>query len=162
RVSQPREAFKEATEILKQAPDHGSALVLLAETAVTPDQVRAVEQEVEKFPHHDSPYFEVANAVLAMRKQDFPKAEDLVNQAISTDPKCLEAHVAMAVLAMARKDDARAEQELKAAAELSPVRSNERLSYAEFMIRKGNTEGAKKYLQDLTAQARDFIGAWIL
>ena len=34
----------------------------------------------------------------------------------------------MAVLAMAKKDDARAEEELKAAAELSPVRSNERLS----------------------------------
>jgi tetratricopeptide (TPR) repeat protein len=162
RVNQPNEAFKEATEILKQAPDHGSALVLLAETAVTSEQVQAVEQEVEKFPHHDSPYFEVANAVLAMRKQDLPKAEALLNQAISTDPKCLEAHVAMAVLAMARKDDARAEQELKAAAELGPVRSNERLSYAEFMIRKGNIEEAKKYLQDLSAQARDFIGAWVL
>src|SRR4030095_14618602 len=68
----------------------------------------------------------------------------------------------MAVLAMAKRDDARAEEELKAAAELSPVRSHERLNYAEFKIRKGNTEEAKKYLQDLTAQARDFVGAWVL
>jgi tetratricopeptide (TPR) repeat protein len=162
RVNQPQEAFKEATEILKQAPDHGLALVLLAETAVTPEQVQAAEQEVEKFPHQDSPYFEVANAALAMRKQDLPKAEALLNHAIATDPKCVEAHLAMAVLALAKKDDARAEEEFKAAAELSPVRSNERLSYAEFKIRKGNTEEAKKYLQDLTAQARDFVGAWVL
>src|SRR6476659_1777832 len=162
RVNQPQEAFKEATEILKQAPDHGLALVLLAETAVTPEQVQAAEQEVEKFPHQDSPYFEVANAALAMRKQDLPKAEALLNHAISADPKCVDAHVAMAVLALAKKDDARAEEEFKAAAEFSPVRSNERLSYAEFKVRKGNTEEAKKYLQDLTAQARDFVGAWVL
>ena len=162
RVNQPQEAFKEATEILKQTPDHGPALVLLAETAATPEQVQAAEQEAEKFPHQDSPYFEVANAALAMRKQDLPKAEALLNHAIATDPKCVEAHVAMAVLAMAKKDDARAEEELKAAAELSPVRSNERLNYAEFKVRKGNTEEAKKYLQDLTAQARDFVGAWVL
>src|SRR5438874_1908596 len=162
RVSQPQEAFKEATEILKQAPDHGPALALLAETAITPEQIQAAEQEVEKFPHHDSPYFEVANAVLAMRKRDLSKAEALLNHAISTDPKCPEARVAMAVLAVAKKDEARAEEELKTAAELSPLRSNERLTYAEFKIGKGNTEEAKKYLQDLNAQARDFVGAWIL
>jgi tetratricopeptide (TPR) repeat protein len=162
RVSRLLEAFKEATEILKQAPDYGPALVLLAETAITPEQIQEAEQEVEKFPHHDSPYFEVASAALAMRRQDLPKAETLLNHAISTDPKFVEAHVAMAVLALAKKDDARAEQELKTAAELSPVRSNERLSYAEFKIGKGNAEEAKKYLQGLTAQARDFVGAWIL
>ena len=162
RVNQPQEAFKEAIEILKQAPDHGPALALVAETAVTPEQVQAAEQEVEKFPHHDSPYFEVADAALAMRKGDLAKAEATLNHALAIDPKCLDAHTAMAVLAMAKKDDARAEEELKTVAELSPVRSRERLSYAEFKIRKGNTEEAKKYLQGLTAQARDFVGAWVL
>src|SRR5205814_9244197 len=38
RIGQAPEAFKEATEILKQAPDNGPALTLLAETAVTPEQ----------------------------------------------------------------------------------------------------------------------------
>jgi len=127
RVNQPQEAFKEATEILRQAPDHGPALVLLAETAVTPDQVQAAEQEVEKFPRHDSPYFEVADAALATRKGDLAKAEATLNHALATDPKCVEAHVAMAVLAIAKRDDARAEEELKAAAELSPVRSTDLL-----------------------------------
>jgi tetratricopeptide (TPR) repeat protein len=162
RINQPQEAFKEATEILKQAPDHGPGLVLLAETAVTPDQVQAAEQETEKFPNHESPYFEVANGALAMRKGDLAKAEATLNHALAIDPKCVEAHTAMAVLAMAKKDDTRAEEELKAAAELSPTRSHERLSYAEFKIRKGKAEEAKKYLQDLTAQAHDFLGAWLL
>src|SRR5437764_4036597 len=58
RINQSQEAFKEATEILKQAPDHGPALVLFAETAVTPEQDQAVEQEVEYFPNQDSPVLE--------------------------------------------------------------------------------------------------------
>src|SRR5207253_1608943 len=53
-------------------------------------------------------------------------------------------------------------QELKAAADLSPVRSWERLTYAEFKLQTGDKEEARSYLQDLTKQARDFIGAWVL
>jgi tetratricopeptide (TPR) repeat protein len=162
RIGQPQEAFKEAAEILKQAPDNGQALDLLVETAVTPEQVQTAEQEVARFPHPESPHADVANAALAMRKGDLDKAEASLNHALSTDPKCLEARVAMAVVAMAKKNDVRAEEELKAAAELAPVRSHERLNYAEFMIRKGHIEEAKKYLQALTMQARDFVGAWVL
>jgi tetratricopeptide (TPR) repeat protein len=162
RIGQPQPAFKETTEILKQAPDNGPALALLAETAVTPEQAQVAEQEVEKFPHHDSAYFEVAKAALAMRKGDVANAEAALTRALSLDPKCLDAHNAMAVLAMAKKDNARTGEELKTAAELSPTRSHERLSYAEFKLRTGDTEGAKKDLQNLTAQARDFVGAWVL
>src|SRR4029077_14594026 len=32
----------------------------------------------------------------------------------------------------------------------------------EFKMQTGDTEEAKSYLQDLTKQARDFIGAWVL
>src|SRR5207253_7641875 len=64
RIGQANEAFKEATEILKQAPDNGPALVLLAETSVTPEQSRTAEQELLRFPQQDNPYFEVANAAL--------------------------------------------------------------------------------------------------
>jgi tetratricopeptide (TPR) repeat protein len=162
RAGGPNEAFKEATEILKQVPDNGPALALLAEAAVTPEQTQTAEQEVQKFPQHDNPYVEVANAALAIRKGDLTKAEAALNHALSLDPKCAQAHIGLAQLSLNRKDITRAEQELKAAADLSPVRSRERLTYAEFQTQKGNTEEAKSYLQDLTKQARDFIGAWIL
>src|SRR5256886_4196528 len=56
RVGQPNEVFKEATEILKQAPDNGPALALLAETALTPEQTQTAEQELQKFPQQDNPY----------------------------------------------------------------------------------------------------------
>ena len=161
-VGQPNEAFKEATEILKQAPASGPALAILAETSVTPEQKQAAEQELRKFPQHDNPYVEVANAALALRKGDLANAEVALNHALSLDPKCMQAHIGLAQVSLTKKDNARAGQELKAAADLCPVRSRERLTYAEFKMQTGNTEEAKSYLQDLTKQARDFIGAWIL
>ena len=162
RVGQPNEAFKEATEILKQAPDNGPALALLAETALTPEQTQTAEQELQKFPQQDNPYIEVTNAVVAIRKGDLSKAEAALNHALSLDPKCVQAHIGLAQLSLNKKDNARAGQELKAAADLSPVRSRERLTYAEFKLQTGDKEEARSYLQDLTKQARDFIGAWVL
>jgi len=162
RVGQPNEAFKEATEILKQAPDNGPALALLAETALTPEQTQTAEQELQKFPQQDNPYIEVTNAVVAIRKGDLSKAEAALNHALSLDPKCVQAHIGLAQLSLNKKDNARAGQELKAAADLSPVRSWERLTYAEFKLQTGDKEEARSYLQDLTKQARDFIGAWVL
>src|SRR5207253_343708 len=162
RVGQPNEAFKEATEILKQSPDNGPALALLAETALTVEQNQTAEQELQKFPHHDDPYVEVANAALAIRKGDLAKAEAALNHALSLDPKCAPARIGLAQLSLAKKDNARAAQELKAAADLSPVRSRERLTYAEFKVQTGDMEEAKSYAQDLTKQARDFMGAWVL
>ncbi len=162
RVGQPNEASKEATEILKQAPDNGPALALMAETALTPEENQRAEQELQKFPQHDNPYVEVANAALAIRKGDLAKTEAALNHALSLDPKCVQAHIGLAQLSLNKKDNARAGQELKAAADLSPVRSRERLTYAEFKMQTGDMEEAKSYLQDLTKQARDFIGAWVL
>src|SRR5437868_461442 len=161
-VGQANEAFKEATEILKQAPASGPALAILAETSVTPEQQQAAEQELRKFPQHDNPYVEVANAALALRKGDLANAEVALNHALSLDPKHMQAHIGLAQVSLTKKDNARAGQELRVAADLCPVRSRERLTYAEFKMQTGNTEEAKSYLQDLTKQARDFIGAWIL
>src|SRR6266516_4138644 len=89
RVGQPNDAFKEATEILKQAPDNGPALALLAETSITPEQNQTAEQELQKFPQRDSPYLEVANAALAIRKGDLAAAEAVLNHALSLDSTCV-------------------------------------------------------------------------
>src|SRR5437763_11460099 len=162
RAGGPNEAFKEATEILKQAPDNGPALALLAETSVTPEQNGTAEAKLQHLPQQDNPYSEVANAVVAIRKGDLSKAEAALNHALSLDPKCAQAHIGLAQLSLNKKDNARAGQEIKAAADLSPVRSRERLTYAEFKMQTGDKEEARSYLQDLTKLARDFIGAWIL
>ena len=140
RIGDRNGAFNEAREILKQAADNGPALAILIEAATTPEQSQAAEQEMQKFPQHDNPYFEVANALLALRKKDSAKAEAALNRALSFDPKCWQAHIGLAQIALDKKDKARAEQELKAAADSSPVRSQQRLTYAEFKLQTGITK----------------------
>src|SRR5207248_8653037 len=93
RVGQTNDAFKEATEILKQAPDNGPALAILAETSLTPEQTQTAEQQLQKFPQQDDPYIEVANAALSIRKGDLAKDEAALNHALSLDPKCVQAHI---------------------------------------------------------------------
>src|SRR5947209_15822973 len=100
RIGQPNDAFKEATEILKQAPDNGPALALLAETFITPEQNQTAEQELQKFPQRDSAYLETANAALAIHKGDWAKAETALNRAVSLDPKCWQAHAELAVISV--------------------------------------------------------------
>src|SRR2546423_476327 len=93
RVGQANDAFKEATEILKQAPNNGPALAILAETSVTPEQSQSAERELQKFPQHDSPYVEVATGALAIRKGDLAKADAALNHALPLDPKSAQAHI---------------------------------------------------------------------
>jgi Tfp pilus assembly protein PilF len=142
RAGGPNEAFKEATEILKEAPDNRPALALLAETSVTPEQNQTAEQELQKFLQHDNPYVQVANAVMAIREGDLAKAEAALNHALSLDPKCAQAHIGLAQLALNKKDDRRTGQELKAAADLSPVRSRERLTFHRGMGSSGEARAS--------------------
>src|SRR3977135_525696 len=48
RVGQANEAFKEATEILKKAPNNGPAVAILAGTSVSPEENQTAEQELQK------------------------------------------------------------------------------------------------------------------
>jgi tetratricopeptide (TPR) repeat protein len=102
RIGQPSEALKEAAEILKQAPDNGPALVILAETSLTPEQTQTAEQELQKFPQRENPYFETANGMLAIHKADWTKAETALTHAVSLDPKCAQAHIGLAALSIVK------------------------------------------------------------
>src|SRR5947208_3119378 len=90
------------------------------------------------------------------------KARELAPKDLYNRYKLALVYLRVGQLSLNKKDNARAGQEIKAAADLSPVRSRERLTYAEFKMQTGDKEEARSYLQDLTKLARDFIGAWIL
>src|SRR4029077_15430209 len=61
-----------------------------------------------------------------------------------------------------RNNPKHAGEEFKAAADLSPVRSGERIKYAEFQAANGAVNDAKISLQNITRQAPDFAPAWRL
>ena len=145
-------AKKEAIEILRQAPSDGEALLTLAETARTPEQLPELEQELNAFPAKNAAEFHTVAGSIALRKNDQATAETELQQAVAADPKSPVAHSALGYLAMARKDVAKAGEEFKTAAELSPVRSSARIKYAEFLLSTGASDQAKVLLNELTEE----------
>lgn len=159
-VGQPSEARKEAAALLQQSPDNGEALLLLTEASVSDDDVTNAQQVISDFPQKGSAYYHLALAHLALRRGDIAQAEKAANDAIAADPKLPPAHMALGVLWSLKKDGEHARQEFSTAADLAPVRSAIRITYAEFLAQNGGTEEASKYLSELTKQAKDYFPAW--
>ncbi|MBA3353626.1 MAG: tetratricopeptide repeat protein, partial [Blastocatellia bacterium] len=55
-----------------------------------------------------------------------------------------------------------AREQFKAAADLSPLRSSFKITYAEYLARTGASAEATTYLQTLTKKTPDFLPAWTL
>jgi tetratricopeptide (TPR) repeat protein len=154
------EARKEAVEILDRSPMHDEAIILLADTARTPQEIDETEQRLQKFTERDRASIHLASASLFVRKGDMASAEREIQQAIASDRKSPSAHLAMAGLLELRKNSAEAGQELKTAAELSPIRSPARLKYAEFKANSGARDEATAMLKEITTQTPDYLPAW--
>ena len=161
-VRQLAGARKEALEILARDPAADDALLVLADTAQTPEQRRATEAEFSKAEGRPSANLQLALATLAGKKGDAEAAEQALTRALELDPKSAGAHLALANLWRTKKDLARARAEFQMAAELSPPRSMPRLKYVEFQAQTGAREEAKKSLLALTAQVPDYLPAWCL
>ena len=153
-VRQFEEARKEALAILEQSPAHDKAMLVLVEASRNPQQLEEAEQRLRSLNASDDPGFHLAWAGLSLRRQDFASATSAVKQALSLDPRSIEAHVAMAKLYWLTNDLSSADQEFKAAAELAPARSLARLTYAEFKARTGAPGQAKLQLSEVTREAR--------
>src|SRR5436305_183638 len=65
-IGQTAEERQAAESILKQAPDNGEALLLLAEASRSPDDYSATEQEMTRFPNKQTAYFQLAAGLLAI------------------------------------------------------------------------------------------------
>ena len=161
-VGDLKEARKEALAILKQSPGHDEAIKILAETARTPEEIAELGEQLKKFPQRDSVAFHLAAATLALRKGDLPSTEKALQRALALDPKSPSPHVAMASFQLLQKNSTQAGQELKMAAELAPVRSIERLKYAEYKAQTGAPNEAIGLLKTITKQAPDYLPAWCL
>ncbi|MBA3352720.1 MAG: tetratricopeptide repeat protein, partial [Blastocatellia bacterium] len=55
-----------------------------------------------------------------------------------------------------------AREQFKAAADLSPLRSSFKITYAEYLARTGASAEATTYLETLTKKTPDFLAAWTL
>src|SRR6266404_653221 len=152
-------AIGQSTEARKEAgnPD---AITLLADTSLTKEQIAATDQQLQKFPQKDSAVFHLASASLAWQSGDTATASDQVRQALASEPNSYRPHSAMARVYGLQNDLDGARQEIKTAAELAPLRSSEKIKYAEVQATSGAIDQAKASLQNITHQAPDYLPAW--
>jgi tetratricopeptide (TPR) repeat protein len=154
------EGTKEALKVLEQAPDNGDAIIALTEAARSKEDIEAAEQQLQKFPKKNDVSFYLAAANLSFSGGDLSTAVNALQQAIAADPKSSQAHMALGNLHLVQKDLKQAGEEFKKAADLAPVRSIERLKYAEFEWGVGDAGEVRRIATDTTKNAPDYLPGW--
>jgi tetratricopeptide (TPR) repeat protein len=162
RVGQLDEAKQELNAVLQQSPENGEALLVLSDLVRTPEEIASVEQKLQEFSDKKTAFYQLALANIALRKEDRPAAEEAVRQALVYGPDSPEAHLGAGFLYLLQKKVPEAEGAFQKAAELSPLRSDARIKYAEFLAQVGQSQKAVEFLKGLTNKAPDFLPAWTL
>lgn len=154
-----KEARAIAVRVLDQQPGHEQALRLFASAALTPSEIDEAQSLIARLREKDQdrPAYHVALGELALRQKDAVRAEKEFQAALSLDATSSAAHAALGSLYWARNDRQAAEQAFKTAADLAPLRSPIRLSYAEFKLRTGAVEEARTILEDVSSKLPDFL-----
>jgi tetratricopeptide (TPR) repeat protein len=161
-LQEVKPARQEALEVLNRQPGNPDALLVLADTTFTTNQLKESLQKLDTLPpaaKAQAPYH-IARGTLWLRQQNLTNVETEFKQAIAQEPKSSIAHLALGNLYALRNDRQQAETHLKTAAELAPLRSNARIRYADFRYKTGAAEEAKKAVTEITQKAPDYIPAW--
>ena len=154
-------AAHEAAEfVLARRPSDSQAPLLLEESAVRAAEIDIVRRELLALAKsNDSAAIQVALGNLSLREKDFPKATEFLQRAQKMDAKSSLVNTAFGALYWQQNDLKQAETYFKAAAEAAPMPSSFRLQYARFKIRQGQTDEAKKMLDEMLAKMPGFVPA---
>jgi tetratricopeptide (TPR) repeat protein len=152
-------AREAALRILDKQRGHEQALLLLADTALIPNDIDETRKLVESFREKDQdrPGYHLALGMLDLRQKDPARAEGEFKAALDLDPKSSVAHMALGTLYWSRSDLKSAAQAFKTAADLAPPRSPMRLRYADFLVKTGAVADAKNILEDITSKTPDYL-----
>lgn len=157
------QARQEALSVLEQQPNNEDALLMVAETVATPQDIEATRKLILGMPDAvkaGAPAL-VALGQLELRAKRIKQAESLFQQALLKDPQSVNASAALGMLYWGRRDLISADAALKKAADAAPIRSPRRINYAQFLLQTGKEEEAKRFLDDLTKRAPDYFPAHI-
>ena len=157
-----KNAREDASRLLQKQPGQEDALLVLAETTFSLKDVQDTTAQIETLRKQDKdrPGYHLAVGTLYFRQGQLSNAAPEFDRALSLDPKLPATHLALGNLYWMGNDLVRADQSFKTAADLSPLRSPRRLKYAEFKLKTGSLDDAKKLLEDLTHNAPDYLPAW--
>lgn len=160
-VRQISEARKEALFILSKRPADPQGALLLADTAVTADDVSAVRRRLAEVIQGgaDNWAVRVALAQLLLRENKLNEAEAEVQAALKMNAAAPEVSFVQAEIAGLRKQNEAAEAFLRTAMENAPPRSPYKLHLAKFKMQTQDREGAKKLLDQVLKQTPDYTPA---
>jgi tetratricopeptide (TPR) repeat protein len=156
-------AYILATKVLQKEPSNEDALLLWVDLARNSTNLNIVHRQVEKLQSTspDAASFHAALAWIDLRYRETDAAEAEIQKGLKLDPKMATLYVARAAIAVTHNNMPAASDDLKSAADLSPIRSQARIKYADFKYKVGLTNEAVQSLEDVTRQAPDFIPAWV-
>jgi tetratricopeptide (TPR) repeat protein len=161
-VGKLKEAHDEAGFILDQNFSDAQAPLLLVETAATPAALEAARQYLQTLSQKgDSASLEVALGDISFRAHDLKTAETDFKRAQTLDPKSSAVWSALGALYLVQTNLTEAESALKAAADLAPDRSQEKLQYAQFKFQTGDPVAGQKILEGMVQKTPDYIPAWM-
>jgi tetratricopeptide (TPR) repeat protein len=153
---------KELLEILTRKPAHGEALLLLAETSLTPEAMTECEERITRSNASDQALVMLASALLELRRGKVEAGTKLVDRAIAADPKSARALASQGNLFKANKQPEKALESLKKASDLGGPRSDELGFYATLLMELERKEDAVALLKQATEAAPDYLPNWRL
>lgn len=154
-------ARKEALELLRKDPADGPAWMCLAEAVIDKDETADAEKRLSAINPRGGPQHYAAG-VFALRRRDLKNAEAHLLEAIKTEPSMSRAHLSMADLSMLKIDRMKSAEYIKSGSEAAPLRSRDKLRYAEYQAQTGRSDEAKAFVEGILAQAPDFVPAWVV
>ncbi len=158
---QVNQARHEALFVLERQPTNARALVLLAESSRTTNELVDAQKILERLGDAagDGPEYHVALGTVRVRLGDLDGGERHFRRALQINPNSSIAHLALGNLMLLKNDRDGAETELKLASELAPVRATARLRYADFKIANNDAAAGRKLLEEISKRAPDYLPA---
>jgi tetratricopeptide (TPR) repeat protein len=152
---------KELFEVLDRSPSNGEALLLLAESSVTPEAMAEFDARLKKSGKKTSST-RLASALVDLRRGSMEEGSAVIEEVLMTEPMSARAHALKASILNSKKLPKDAVAEMKIAAEASGPRSNESILYAQMLMSNDQRDEAVAGLEKITVATPDFLPAWAM
>ncbi len=162
-LGQNQEARAEVEWVLDRQPTNEEALLVLAESPRSTNDLAVVEQRLARLQPiiGNSPGFSLAQATLAMVRRDSNTAARASLEAVQRGPQSPVAHQVRGAFLLTINDLTNALQAFEVAARLSPVRSLMPVRLAELYLDAGDPARARSVISNLLAQTADYLPAQV-
>ncbi|MEI6603904.1 MAG: tetratricopeptide repeat protein [Verrucomicrobiota bacterium] len=153
---------KEILDVLDRTPAHGEALMLLADTSLTPQAMTECEARITRAKAGDKAPVLLASALIEFRRGHIDAGTQTLERVLKLTPESPRALALQATLFRLNKQPEKALLLLKKASTLAGVRSSECAAYASLLMQLGHQDDALALLKDATKKAPAYLPNWRL